>query len=432
MLIDVNTGSVQVSHAIPLCWPGTMPSLRLFSSARLVLTALALQTAAIASLQPLIPPTGPFNVGISKHAIPFVNPDDPFAPGNVTTSYLATVFYPTLDEPPCPATPYLHPEIVRIYGTHYGLPLPKLRALTAPVRWGANPAPADKVATLTGRNYSTLIWGAGGTGSPPEANTMLLSDLASRGYAVVGIEHPYEQPFVWYPNPNPNIPGGGGPTDPGPGIVGTPTDIQLTEPLLRQLYAVRLREMLHVTKVWWPAIVAEKRWPFATSGMGIMGHSFGGSLALDVAAKTPANLTAAAINLDGLIWSPNQDAGKPQMLFGSYLHIPGPETIDATWGEYSRLQTEWWRWTLAEDYGHLDCSDVALWKELGPHNMSNFSVAGIPGDRAVEITRGLVNAFFDRFVRGIPDEKGVLDSPGKVYKEVQLIAGDNGSNSTTA
>lgn len=285
----------------------------------------------------------------------------------VTISYLATVFYPTLDDPPCLATPYLHREIVRIYGSHYGLPLSKLRALAAPVRWGANPVPADKIATLTGRNYSTLIWGSGCTGSPPETSTMLLSDLASRGYPVVGIEHPYEQPFVWYPNPNPNIPGGGGgPLDPGPGIVGTPTDIQLTEPLLRELYAVRLREMLHVTEAGWPALVAEQGWPLATSRMGVMGHSFGGSLALDVAARaatTPPNLTAAAVNLDGLIWSPDQDARKPQMLFGSYPHVPDdddPETADMTWGEYSRRQTDWWRWALVEHYGHLDCSDVGV------------------------------------------------------------------------
>lgn len=59
--------------------------------------------------------------------------------------------------------------------------------------------------------------------------------------------------------------------------------------------------------------------------------------------------------------------------------------------------------------------------------MSNYSVAGIPGDRVVEITRGLVSAFFDRLVRGIPDAERVLDKPGKIYKEVQLIAGDDGT-----
>ncbi|KAL8365388.1 hypothetical protein RB595_004271 [Gaeumannomyces hyphopodioides] len=396
------------------------------SPARLALAVLALLSTANASPQPITPPTGPFNVGVSKHIIPFVNPDDPFAPGNVTTSYLATVFYPTLDEPPRSATPYLHPETARIYGGHYSLPLDKLSALTAPaLHWGATPAPAAAVAELTGRNYSTLVWGPGGLGPATEVYTALLSDFASRGYAVVGIDHPYEQPFVWYPNPA--APGGGGPADPGPGLVGTPTDIEPTDATFLQLYAVRLREMLHVAETGWPALVADNGWPFATAGVGVVGHSLGGALALDVAGKTAAGLTAAAVNLDGLIYEPAQDARKPQVLFGSYLHVAGDD-----WSQYSGAQTGWWRRTLVHDFGHSDCSDMALWKELGPHKISNFSVGDIPGDRAVEITRGLVGAFFDRFVRGIADSKGVLENPGKVYKEVDLLAGSDGNSSTTA
>ncbi|KAL8335296.1 hypothetical protein RB598_009475 [Gaeumannomyces tritici] len=404
------------------------------SPARLALAALALLSAANASLQPITPPTGPFHVGVSKHVIPFVNPDDPFAPGNVTTSYLATVYYPTLDKPLCPPpVPYLHPDTARIYGGHYGLPLDKLSALTAPaLRWGATPAPAAAVAGLTGRNYSTLIWGPGGLGPATEAYTALLSDLASRGYAAVGIDHPYEQPFVWYPNPA--LPGGGGPWHPGPGLVGTPTDLQPTEAEILQLYAVRLREMLHFTEAGWPALVAQQGWPFATTGMGVAGHSFGGALALDVAGKTGAGPTAAAMNLDGLIYEPAQDARKPQVLFGSYLHVAGddPAEADVSWSRYSRAQTGWWRRTLVNDYGHSDCSDVALWKELGPNKISNFSVGGILGERAVEITRGFVGAFFDRFVRGIADKKGVLDNPGKVYKEVDLLGSSDRNSSTTA
>lgn len=56
------------------------------------------------------PPTGSYNVGASKHAIDFYNPNDPFAPHNISTGFMATLFYPTLQRPCGPSRPYLQPE----------------------------------------------------------------------------------------------------------------------------------------------------------------------------------------------------------------------------------------------------------------------------------------------------------------------------------
>ncbi|KAL8377248.1 hypothetical protein RB595_008094 [Gaeumannomyces hyphopodioides] len=403
--------------------------------------ALALSSGVLACGPEIIPPTGPFNVGVSKHAIDFVNPDDPLAPGNVTTSYLATVFYPTLEDGPIPPTPYLHPEGVRSLAEQLAVVTgvidhEAIAALTSShLRWGAEPAPADALLERVKHNHTTLIWSAGGRGGPAEMSTMLLSDLASRGYAVIGLDHPYEQPFVWYPNPS--SPGGGGPRDPGvTPVAGAPASISLPDDLVRAIYATRVREMKHMAETGWPELVARQGWPFATANIGLLGLSLGGATALGTLHETSDALTRAGLNLDGAMWTPpGQDLGKnrPQLLFGSWFHVsaddpaPAPGSwVDQTWENYTASQTGWWRRTLTDGYGHWDALDAAYWKELVAHNLTENIVGAIPGARAVEITRRTVAAFFDKWIRGVEDEAGLLDNPGRVFKEMKSVAGQDG------
>ncbi|KAL8345399.1 hypothetical protein RB601_005437 [Gaeumannomyces tritici] len=404
--------------------------------------ALALlSSGALACGQEIIPPTGPFNVGVSKHAIDFVNPGDWLAPGNVTTSFLATVYYPTLEDEPVPPARYLHPGGLRALAEMLAVVAGDIdheaiaNLTSSHLRWGAKPAPAAALLERVRRNHTTLIWSAGGRGGPAEMSTMLLSDLASRGYAVVGLDHPYEQPFVWYPNPS--APGGGGPLDPGVTLVaGPPSTLDLSEDLVRAIYGTRLREMKHMVESGWPELVKKQGWPFATDGMGLLGLSLGGATALGTLHDTSKALTLAGLNLDGGMQAPpGQDVGKgrPQLLFGSWFHVsaddpnPAPGAwVDQTWEDYTASQTGWWRRTLTDGYGHWDALDAAYWKDLVNHTMPLNIVGRIPGARAVDITRRTVAAFFDKWTRGIEDEAGLLDNPGRVFKEMKLVAGQDG------
>ncbi|KAI6319514.1 hypothetical protein MCOR30_008632 [Pyricularia oryzae] len=378
-----------------------------------------ISASGIASLE-IIPPTGPFNVGVSKHVVNFTNANDPFAPGNVTTEYLATVYYPTLESPPCSASPYLHPKAAPIFEDYWGFARGNFSNLTSSaLHWGAAPAPSDAL------NHSTLIFGPGGLGPSVEFNTMLLSDLASRGYAVVGIDHLYEQPFAWFPNPD--APGGGGPTNPGRDALGVDPHLDgITDQMYLDLHAAREREMLHVVEHGWPGLVAAQGSPFATANLGLFGHSFGGSVALSIAAQTSTARVAAAINMDGTVFGAVRDAGRPAMLLGSSFHIGGPQG-DSTFDEFAARQTGWWRWLHFETFGHLSFADMAFFNEVGPNGISDFSKGTVRGARAVEVTRGVVAAFFDRWVRGVGDDEGLFDKPEGVYAEVSLTSGGNGS-----
>ncbi|KAI6380598.1 hypothetical protein MCOR25_001535 [Pyricularia grisea] len=384
-----------------------------------LIASLGISASEITSLE-IIPPTGPFNVGVSKHAINFTNPNDPFAPGNVTTQYLATVYYPTLESPPCSPSPYLHPKAAEIFEDYWGFVRGNFSNLTSSfLHWGAAPASSDAL------NHSTLIFGPGGLGPSVEFNTMLLSDLASKGYAVVGIDHLYEQPFAWFPNPD--APGGGGPTNPGKDVLGTDPHLDgIADQAYLDLHAAREREMLHVVEHGWPALVAAQGWPFATASLGLLGHSFGGSVSLSVAAQTSRELVAAAINMDGSIFGGVRDATKPALLLSSSFHIGGPDG-DPSFDEFAERQTGWWRWLHFETFGHLSFADMAFFNEVGPNAISDFSKGTVEGARAVEITRVVVAAFFDRWVRGVGEDGGLFDRPEGVYEEVSLVSGGNGS-----
>ncbi|KAK9425526.1 putative Platelet-activating factor acetylhydrolase [Seiridium unicorne] len=373
----------------------------LFSWGILLGSAVVIDAANTA----ISPPTGPYNVSIKKLEIPYVNTGDPIAPNNVTTSFLATAFYPTSQKCTDEPRPYLDPATAVLWETIKNITAGSLANLTTIV---AKDAPALGNATA----WPTLIFGPGGWGPPTEVFTILLSDLASYGYVVFGLDHPYEQPFVRYPN--------------GTGLYGL--DIAFDPPSLDFLVAlqgIRINETIALIDRL-PLVETLLGAPLNKTHVGTFGHSIGGAAA--VGAELRDHRIVAGINMDGEFYGAlaandsSVDVGRPVLLLGQETH-DGSSPGEPTWSTFPDAQTGWWRRLNVNGTRHLDFSDETFWKEVTA--FTSQSLGTIDGYRQSEITREIVRAFFDLTLKGTPE--AIFDGPTEEWPEVRITGSGGGS-----
>ncbi|KAH9884850.1 hypothetical protein F4778DRAFT_799425 [Xylariomycetidae sp. FL2044] len=355
------------------------------------------------SLPPL---TGPYQVGTSKHVVLHTKDHDITAPNNISTSFLATLFYPTSQRPPCTAKPYLTPEFAALFEQAFNYTPGVLASLA-----GTYPQPGAPFLSTDGGGAPaagpTLIFGPGATGPPVEAYTVLLSELASWGYAVFGLDHPTEQPFVRYPD--------------GTAVYGQPTDIVLTEALARALYEIR-REDLGAFVDHLPTLVVEELGgaPIDMARVGVLGHSLGGASSLGFLQGDDGGRVRAGFNMDGALLGPpalndsRADVAKPSFLLGNEDHN-GSTIYDLTWGTFPRWQTGYWGKVLVDGTGHYDFSDATFWKTFAE---STVGVGPADGLRQLRIISVLVRAFFGETLEG--REAVVLDGPSPDWPELRF------------
>ncbi|KAK7955807.1 platelet-activating factor acetylhydrolase [Apiospora aurea] len=363
--------------------------------------ALVWCQAAASSAVP--PPTGPYHVGFQKHVVPVLNEADPFWPNNISTSFLVTVYYPTNQEPePGDWTrPYLDPATAALYEERYNLSAGSLSTLPSP---GLIPdaKPLDRR-----HHHSTLFFTPGGGGPPTEVYTLLLSDLASHGYAVLAQDHAREQPFVRYPN--------------GTGIYGLPILYGFDEPTVLAIQSTRVNDSLALLE-YLPTLETATGMKLNQTHVGTFGHSLGGSSAAAtlLAAEqqqrsrggskraVPSSLRAG-MNIDGTFFGPLADVRQPFLMLGAEAH-----GSDATWPVFASLQTtaDPWRWVNIRGALHHDFSDIGYWKQVVPAIRDGDGQLGsIGGDRLVEVWRAYVRAWFDVALlgRGTEEQRALFE-----------------------
>ncbi|KAK6827383.1 platelet-activating factor acetylhydrolase [Apiospora arundinis] len=380
-------------------------------SIKLCIAVTSLAWHQVASSGALPPPTGPYHVGLQKHAVPVLNEADPFWPNNISTSFLVTVFYPTEQEPEARdlARPYLDPTSAALYEALYNLTAGRLATITSPgLIPDAKPLDLDQDQVSS---PPTLFFGPGGGGPMAECYTILLADLASHGYTVLAMDHPYEQPFARYPN--------------GTGVYGPP--------LLRTALAVqsaRVNDSLALFE-YLPALETKLKkaggrrsdFQLNQTHIGVFGHSLGGSTAAAtlLADQGPQRRFRAGMNIDGTFFGPagasdnktDTDVRRPFMIMGFEGHgtrynATSPVS-DPTWPAFtSHQQTAYWRWINVKGALHHDFSDIAYWKTLVPE-LRDDRLGPIGGKRLVEVLRTFVRVFFDGTLLGRTEASALLD-----------------------
>jgi hypothetical protein len=124
----------------------------------------------------------------------------------------------------------------------------------------------------------------------------------------------------------------------------------------------------------------------------------------------------AGVDLDGRVYIPVPVSGlsRPVMFVGSQPHRPGGP--DSTWERDWPNLTGWKRWLVVAGADHASFTDAGL---LGDQLGVDYG-ADISGERATEITRRYVRAFFDQHLRHRPQP--LLDRSSTRYPEVEFCS----------
>jgi dienelactone hydrolase len=377
---------------------------------------LALLSTAIITLQQFSPclavnvppPTGKYDVGMVSYAMPFDDEHNIAWPGNQSTSYLVTIYYPTLRTDDTQVTPYMDSEAAPKMDYVYNQIPGTVGNLTTNIKPNATIAQPS-----TGGLFPSIIFQPGFEGVTAMYTTML-TELVSRGYVVAGLDFPYEAPFVRYPN--------------GTGATGVYID-GFTLDIIADVYAYRVRAGTNFIDSW-PGLVKQLGAPFQTSPLGVLGQSLGGAAALGVAHAIPdVTVVGSAVNLDGGLYGDPAsnmtslaDLKRPVLMMGETTSWN--PLADPGWKDFQAAQSGWWRTLVVAGPDHQDFSDIVFWREFQPSGERGNGT--IDASRMINITREFVTAFFNQSM--LKQEEIVFDQPGTAWPEVTVYAEGNGTS----
>ncbi|MCI4066487.1 hypothetical protein MRQ36_29590 [Micromonospora sp. R77] len=368
-----------------------------FSPAVLVPTPVHASSRAASNLRasdadqvelPALP--GRYEVGTLTRELTDHHRTDPFAPAPQDRSVMVQLWYPATAVDGSPPAPYMTPALAAFEENASGLPAGTLGAI-------GTHAHVDALPRRTFGGWPVVLFSPG-SGSSRSLYTTMLEDLASQGFIIVAMDHPYDADAVEFP---------GGrlvlrdqpPDGPESNAVAVAVRAEDTSFVLSEL----------------PMLDGQLRGTMNLHRVGMFGHSMGG--ATTAAAMHTDPRLAAGVDLDGTLYGPVVDTGlsRPFLLMSSATH---DRSDDGTWAEFWSHLSGWHRDLKLAGSGHLSYCDIAAL--VGPLHLTGMfppeMVGTIDGDRAVQIEQTYLTAYFDRFLRH--GSTPLLDSPDPDYPEV--------------
>ncbi|MFJ6017164.1 alpha/beta hydrolase family protein [Streptomyces sp. NPDC092952] len=338
----------------------------------------------------LADPTGPYAVGRDSLHLVDKTRRDPWVPKAGNRELMVSMYYPAREGTGRTA-PYMSTEGAQAFLDEMELEVPAktIAGTKTHTRVGARPATGKFPLVVLSPGFKT----------PGATLTGLAEDLTSRGNVVAVVDHAYEAAGVSFPGKG-ILPcaacGKVGPTTFQPAAEGRAKDLSYT-----------LDRLLSRTSPWKHAGMVDKR------KVGMAGHSLGG--ASTGATMEKDSRVRAGVNMDGPFINAGKTSGlsgRPFMMLGTKDdHSPG---VDTTWDTAWKQLKGWKRWATLTGAEHMSFTDlVSLAGQLGADDPE-----GLPGERAAEITRDYVGAFFDQHLHG--RHQALLDHPGRTRPEVTL------------
>ncbi|KAI2620748.1 hypothetical protein GGS26DRAFT_594846 [Hypomontagnella submonticulosa] len=379
-----------------------------YSTIFLIAALIGLWVSDVTKAATIPAPTGPYQVGVRKFTIEHYNDHDPVAPNNRSTAFLATIFYPTHQKAQAPPEPYLNPETAAIFERSWNYSAGTLESLTSTVQKDARFLESEHVdgeQVNIPMGLPVILFGPGAGGPPVEGNTILLSELASHGYAVIGLDHPFEQPFIRYPN--------------GTGVEGIVIDYSSND-LITAIYNMRLEDNAAFLDYHLAKLVDKYNLPLDMKVIGALGYSLGGAAGLGSLQRT--GRLVSGLNLDGTLFgdpalnSTTADIRKPVFLLGNEGH-GGEYYGDVSWATFPRWQTGYQRKMLVNGTTHHDFCDDTFWKTLEAG--ADPGAGPIDGLEQVRVLNAYVKAFFDFTLLG--RHSPIIDGPSPEFPEVVFL-----------
>ncbi|MFI6504879.1 alpha/beta hydrolase family protein [Nonomuraea typhae] len=336
-------------------------------------------------------PTGPYPVGtVSLHLVDRSRPD-PWVDGRPYRELMVSLWYPAKK-----ARGRLAPHMSPGAAADFGKTL-------APAMFGTEPGAVDWAATRTHARQDAPMRGnppvvvfSPGLSAPRSVGTVLVEDLASRGYLVVTVDHTYEAAQVEFPG-------------------GRVERTRLAEPTPEDLAkAVKVR-------------VADTRFVLDQlarrgtdlSRVGMFGHSMGGSAAAEVVHDD--RRVDAGLNLDGGHRGPVAGTGvaKPFAQVANETHT---RAGDPSWKSFWERSTGWkreLRFTGSQHYSFSDAQTLGPQIDGIPEQRLRALVGAIDPAESIAAQRAYVAAFFDRWLKGRPTT--LFDRPSSRHPAVKII-----------
>lgn len=150
-------------------------------------------------LKPLPQPVGPYPLGTTAITMVDDTRKELYANQDQQRTLMARLWYPA-SKSDAPLYPYLGdamPAFQQLVAQFYHVPLWISKLLLRDVMTHAH---ADIPCALTTHGWPVVLFSHGLLGMPSETYVSILEAIASSGYVVVGIEHPYLNVFTRYPD----------------------------------------------------------------------------------------------------------------------------------------------------------------------------------------------------------------------------------------
>lgn len=336
-------------------------------------------------------PTGPHAVGRTTLHLVDAGRPDPWVPSAGARQLMVSVYYPARPGTGGPTAPYMTREearhLLELRVPDTTVPPETLAGVRTWAHSDARPA----------RGRFPLVVLSPGFTLPRATLTGLAEDLASRGYVVALVDHPYE-------NSGTTLPDGQilpcAICDVPPSVNGS----DVAESRAQDLSFV-LDRLTGRHPAWrYARVIDAKR-------IGMAGHSIGGNAAATTMAADAR--VRAGVNMDGTFFAPLPATGldgRPFLMFGAKDRPPLDTTWDQTWADLDG----WKRRLSVTGADHGSFTDVPLLAEL----VGIPDTAPLPYLRSQALTRAYVAAFFDLHLKGVPQP--MLDGPSPDNPEVSV------------
>ncbi|KAI2640279.1 Alpha/Beta hydrolase protein [Xylaria nigripes] len=381
---------------------------------RSVLISLAIALEVRASV--LVPElTGPHKVGTTVLELVDSSRPDPFAPNPHPRDLVVSLFYPTkLQGNNCTLAPQFPP------GT----------AAAVDAIINATQGVAESLTTRSctdspmSRPDLPLILLDHGLGTTRLIHSDLAEELASYGWNIVTIDHPYDSVVVEYPDGR---------------LVIDKESPNVANATLDTLLDVRVQDLLFVLdSLSDPSITSRipglngssssspdsyptRQQKLQTDKVGVFGHSFGGAASLQLLIQDKRFHVGA--NMDGGLdfgSFAQESTDLPFVFFGRPDHNRHTDkTWETTWANLKGFKREY----MVNGTQHGAYTDLPIFRDvLGAQQIGDLvgSLGTIKGTRILAIENAFLRALFDRFLKGRGGE--LLDGKGlEKWPEVALV-----------
>jgi predicted dienelactone hydrolase len=380
----------------------------LYAALGLLATGLAVALPALLPIPAAPSPTGPYPVGTMTLALTDASRrelygSDPESPRR----FLVQLWYPAQAPVDGETAPYLEnidlvaPAIARSVDLP-GFFLDHLRY----ARTGAYPSALLSDAEP---RYPVLLF-SHGWGGYRSQSTFLMEELASYGYIVAALEHPYGAVMTVFPD------GSVAPNNPSALPIGAPeTELEAAAVRLVDQWAGDLGYTLDVLK----GLNADDPIYNFTGRLdldkvGVMGHSTGGGAAVEFCGRDPR--CRAGLGLDAYMTpvSPAvMQSGVEQPFLFLFSELwPSQENI-SLFEELHAVSPQADRLTLL-GADHYDFTDLPM---LSPLAHLLGLKGPLDGDRTLRVIDDYALAFFNQALKGEPSN--LMDGPSPTYPEIR-------------